>query len=336
MSLQTLGLLSQHGREHSSGRFGSPVTDWVTPDIPPDRDGLPPRGGGRVRSDRRPWATGSPAAHGLGGGASAQRVFKIMSTRPTRNTNNPARHSFRMGIVVLVCVAAGITACRKYEDLPNVTVPRTVSVDSVFGRFYRGNGLGYNLLLTLDATSRYSCDWYGCLGTMGVSTGAWSIVGNKLMLYPLMETGNLKERPLRTLDVLLVSNEVVLVKADDKAAFLKFGPSSYSCFSRVDERRHRADLTEAIGILSGAISNADTRIVELRSAIASNRTAVADSKDEAQKAECLRAVSTDERYLGIQERIRGELDKRRSQFQQECEAGKPVGGTVTNLASHQR
>src|SRR5882762_1381233 len=43
------------------------------------------------------------------------------------------------------------------------------------GDYCVGDGLGYNLSLSLKEGGKYECTWNGCLGVYGKSTGTWAI-----------------------------------------------------------------------------------------------------------------------------------------------------------------
>ena len=207
------------------------------------------------------------------------------------------------------CCLVVLMACRSYDGIRDVEVPQTVPKHAVLGSFYEGDGLGFNLCLTIGSNGAYSCEWWGCMGLYGASTGRWSIASNRLSLTPSMESGMLKDHPLRALDVLLISNNIAFVDAVNNELFPKQGPSRYSCFSREDETRRRRAHAEAGAALAQEILKAEARIADLRSAIASktSKLAVPGSEDQnaggpADLAEYRRDLSDEEAILMVLKR----------------------------------
>ena len=135
-------------------------------------------------------------------------------------------------MLILFAAAMVAIAGSPYDTVSGVSVASNATADVLAGTYYTGDGLGYNLHLTLAANGAFNCTWQGCLGVYGTATGAWTVAGSQIVLKPTKETDMLKDRPLRVLDVLVRSNQYIFVKADDNGFFLKHGPSEYSCFQR--------------------------------------------------------------------------------------------------------
>src|SRR6185369_642253 len=72
---------------------------------------------------------------------------------------------------------------------------------AVAGTYYSGDGLGYNVTLTLKDDGTYSGEWHGCLGKYGDASGNWELSGKSIALTPKKETDMMKGH-LKTLDVL--------------------------------------------------------------------------------------------------------------------------------------
>ena len=132
-------------------------------------------------------------------------------------------------LLALITIAFGENL---YHKVAGVSTPTNVPPEHVAGAYYTGDGLGYNLYLELTTNGQFNCTWRGCLGIYGTSTGTWTVVANRITLKPTEETDMLKDKPMRSLDVLVHSNQYILVKSDDNEFFLKRGPSRYSCFQR--------------------------------------------------------------------------------------------------------
>lgn len=106
---------------------------------------------------------------------------------------------------------------------------------AVAGTYYSGDGLGYNVTLTLNVDGTYSSDWQGCLGKYGDSSGAWKLSDKRIVLTPANETGTMRGH-LRTLDVLKYKEEWIFVRADRREFYNKHGVSFNSCFRKKDEK----------------------------------------------------------------------------------------------------
>jgi hypothetical protein len=119
----------------------------------------------------------------------------------------------------------------RYRNVYAVAVPVALDVSKLPGRYYQGDGLGYNVYLSIRKDGTFDCTWRGCLGVYGTSKGSWSLRGNRVVLHSSEETGMMKGH-LSSLDVLLHDGELILVRSDHNDFFLERGPSRYSCFTR--------------------------------------------------------------------------------------------------------
>jgi hypothetical protein len=54
--------------------------------------------------------------------------------------------------------------------------------------YYRGDGLGENLNLTLLSGGHYVLTWSGCLGWYGAAAGTWRVSEKRLKLQPAEDT----------------------------------------------------------------------------------------------------------------------------------------------------
>jgi len=87
-------------------------------------------------------------------------------------------------------------------------------------RWYRGDGLGYNVTLTLADDGTYDARWSGCLGIYGRSKGMWVDQGFEIALAPEFEEGSMIGH-LRSLRRLKIQNTEVLVPPEDIERVLK-------------------------------------------------------------------------------------------------------------------
>jgi len=102
---------------------------------------------------------------------------------------------------------------------------------AVAGSYYRGDGTGYNIYLTLGADGKYTAEWYGCGGKYGDASGQWTVTDKQVTLHPSAETGAMKDH-LKTLNILKFKNHWIFVPADDHKFYDEWGVSSYACFQR--------------------------------------------------------------------------------------------------------
>ena len=85
---------------------------------------------------------------------------------------------------------------------------------AIEGAYYRGNGLSYNLELTLKAGGPYTAKWDSCLYKSGEASGTWKLSGKRILFAPAIDGEMLRGR-LETLDVLKFEGEWILVPVAD-------------------------------------------------------------------------------------------------------------------------
>ena len=125
---------------------------------------------------------------------------------------------------ILVALCSLLVACT------SGVAPSSIPAKRLVGKWYRGDGLGYNVTLTLNRDSSYDAVWTGCLGTYGTAHGNWRLDQSKLTLTPTEEKDMMRKH-LRTLDVLPDKRGFVLVPPKGRKNFNKWGTeSSYWCF----------------------------------------------------------------------------------------------------------
>ena len=87
----------------------------------------------------------------------------------------------------------------------------------VVGRWYRGDHLGYNVLLTLAPDHTYKATWTGDEvdpktnrpGEYGSASGQWKLQGNRLLITPVKETKEIKG-DISTMQVERLHGKIVL------------------------------------------------------------------------------------------------------------------------------
>ena len=121
-------------------------------------------------------------------------------------------------------------------DRMNVEAPTSSSAPSqqhseLSGDYYRGDGLGYNISLHLQADHNYSATWRGCLGVYGTAHGTWSFENGTLHLDPQGENNSLRG-VLRDFEVRQVDGSTILIPTNDREPFERNGVSRNSCFQK--------------------------------------------------------------------------------------------------------
>ena len=103
---------------------------------------------------------------------------------------------------------------------------------ALVGSYYRGDGLGLNLMLSLLPDGSFRCQWSGCMGDYGSCSGTWSLDGERVNVHVDAADGLFKKSPLGNLDVESGDGGDVLIQVDDRGFYDSHGPSRYSCFMR--------------------------------------------------------------------------------------------------------
>jgi hypothetical protein len=140
-------------------------------------------------------------------------------------------------IAVLVILSAWDQGQAMAGDEKEKGTPEAPSnAKAVAGSYYRGDGLGYNVSLTLKENGKYTAEWHGCLGKYGEASGNWSLTKKRITFLPSKEEGNLKGY-LKKLDVLKFKGDWILLPTDkeDRGFYDKWGVSRSSCFQKVEK-----------------------------------------------------------------------------------------------------
>jgi hypothetical protein len=123
---------------------------------------------------------------------------------------------------------------------PAKGTPETPSdAKAIEGAYYRGNGLSYNLELTLKAGGQYTAKWDSCLYKSGEESGTWKLSDKRILFAPAIEGEMLRGR-LETLDVLKFEGEWILVPVADAERkfhdilYEREGVTPLSCFQRIE------------------------------------------------------------------------------------------------------
>ena len=132
-------------------------------------------------------------------------------------------------LALVLGAALGLAADEKEKGTPGAPS----NAKSVAGTYYRGDGLGYNVSLTLKENGKYTAEWHGCLGKYGDGSGKWSVTNKRITFTPSKEEGMMKGH-LQSLDVLKFKGDWILVPIDkrDREFYDKWGVSRLSCFQK--------------------------------------------------------------------------------------------------------
>lgn len=101
------------------------------------------------------------------------------------------------------------------------------------GTYYRGDGTGYNVTITLNPSGKYTAKWEGCLGTYGTAEGSWSDEGEWLKLTPTFETDMMRGH-LSWLRIVERDPSPVFVPKEDLTSeyYSEYGPDGFMGFHR--------------------------------------------------------------------------------------------------------
>ena len=142
---------------------------------------------------------------------------------------------------VIVFVALLLAGCRAQEEMRLLpvekgTVELPLDSKALAGSYYRGDGTGYNIYLTLQPDGTYTSEWHGCVGVYGLAAGRWNIVCNQIVFAPSSETDMMKGH-IRRLEVLKFKGDWIFVPVDpeDREFYNKRGVNRYSCYQKKDK-----------------------------------------------------------------------------------------------------
>ena len=112
---------------------------------------------------------------------------------------------------------------------------RPADAKALAGRYYRGDGTGYNIYLTLNPEGTYTAEWHGCLGTYGEAAGDWKLTDTRIAFTPSKETDMMRSH-LRGLEILKFQGHWIFLSTNksDREFYDKWGVSDYSCFQNTN------------------------------------------------------------------------------------------------------
>lgn len=83
--------------------------------------------------------------------------------------------------------------------------------EELVGRYFQGDGLGYNLELNLRADGTFTCEWTGCLGHYGSTSGTWLPSKDMIELDAEHASGTFETEPI---------SNILIVRSQGKERFV--------------------------------------------------------------------------------------------------------------------
>ena len=132
-------------------------------------------------------------------------------------------------ILVLLGCAPNQDESRRSQNAERAATGTTQ--DPFVGDYYQGDGLGYNLHLTLKPDGSFNCQWSGCLGDYGSTSGTCHHNADKITINATISRGMFADRPLGNMtivkhdgmDRLLLDTDADLLKDREMLPFFSFG-----------------------------------------------------------------------------------------------------------------
>ena len=139
---------------------------------------------------------------------------------------------FMKRLLFTLLIFSGITSASA-DSFPN---------GELVGGWYQGDGLGYNVTLTLNTDGSYIASWRGCLGLYGTAAGNWKVDEDVIVLTPASET-DMMVGHLRTLKILSRHGAAVLANAADHENRFGF-ESDERVFTKQPDSESPRDVTD--------------------------------------------------------------------------------------------
>ena len=110
---------------------------------------------------------------------------------------------------------------------PAIPLPASASVDDeLVGTYYFGDGLGVNQELVLRPDGTFSCQWTGCLGDYGSTTGTWDRDGDRFLLSVKTATGMFLRSPLENMTIVMHNERPHFIEKNWISFVEEFGEDS--------------------------------------------------------------------------------------------------------------
>ena len=134
---------------------------------------------------------------------------------------------------IIAVVGLAVAGCTTDDNAENPITQQAKfgpAKTPLVGSYYQGDGLGYNLHLTLEQDGGFDCQWAGCLGNYGSTSGTWSQNGDRIIVNAMESNGMFTDRPLGDMAIIQHDGESRLLR-DKDAELLKDEPDMVPFFS---------------------------------------------------------------------------------------------------------
>ena len=138
-------------------------------------------------------------------------------------------------LVGTIFLLLGLIVARAGDEKEKGTPAAPANAKDVAGSYYRGDGTGYNIYLTLKENGKYTAEWHGCLGKYGEASGQWTLADKRVVFKPAKEKDMMKGH-LKSLDVLRYKGQWIFVPSDDREFYDKYGVTRYACFQKQEKK----------------------------------------------------------------------------------------------------
>lgn len=143
----------------------------------------------------------------------------------------------RLFFALIVCLALAVSCGTLFaaDGVKKGTPEAPPNGNAIVGSYYRGDGTGYNIYLTLNKDGTYAAKWCGCLGKYGDAAGKWILKDRQIIFKPTEEK-DMMVGHLKSLDIFKFKGEWIFVPSAERESYDKWGVSRYSCFQKREEK----------------------------------------------------------------------------------------------------
>lgn len=118
-------------------------------------------------------------------------------------------------LLVFVVVLFDLPDRLRFRMKPVEPLPEAATVDAnLVGDYYMGDGLGVNQRLTLKPNGKFHCNWTGCLGDYGSTTGRWGRDGDTIYVSASNATDMFLRSPLENMKLVTYDEQPHLIPMD--------------------------------------------------------------------------------------------------------------------------
>jgi hypothetical protein len=137
----------------------------------------------------------------------------------------------RLGLAVSFALLLVPVMAHGLGDWEESTLP--IEAAPLAGKYYSGDGMGYNISLELKEDGTFHAEWHGCLGKYGEAQGRWRMENWEVIFDPTMEEGAM-EGHLHTLHVFDAEGNWILVAPNRVESLKTYGVDRFTAFQRTE------------------------------------------------------------------------------------------------------